>query len=69
MPKEQLFIIEDEKDISDLLEYNLSKEGYRVKQFSSGEAGLKAAHNEIPDLIILDLMLPGMDGLNVCKVR
>ena len=68
MPKELIFIIEDEKDIADLLEYNLAKEGYRIKQFSSGEAGLKAAQNDAPDLVILDLMLPGMDGLNVCKI-
>jgi two-component system phosphate regulon response regulator PhoB len=51
-----------------LVRYNLQKEGYRVTCVTSGEGGLKTARSEIPDLVLLDLMLPGMDGLEVCRV-
>lgn len=60
-------IIEDEKDIVKMLEYNLGKEGYRVISTRDGESALELARKEHPDLIILDLMLPGIDGLEVCK--
>ena len=50
-----------------MLEYNLKKEGFRTASAYDGEEGLEKAHSEHPDLIILDLMLPGMDGLEVCK--
>lgn len=68
MAKERLLLIEDDKDIQELLRYNLSKEGYQIVQAFTGEEGLKAARGKSPDLIILDLMLPGMDGLEVCKL-
>lgn len=68
MAKEQILIIEDEEDILELVRYNLSKEGYKVDGVISGEEGLKAAQKSNPDLVVLDLMLPGVDGLEVCRV-
>jgi len=65
--KEKVLIVEDEKDIVKMLEYNLKKEGYRILSVRDGEDALDTATRELPDLIILDLMLPGMDGLEVCK--
>jgi two-component system alkaline phosphatase synthesis response regulator PhoP len=67
MPKEHILVVEDEEDILELLRYNLAKEGYRVTGVVSGEEGLRAARSQPPDLIVLDLMLPGMDGLTVCR--
>lgn len=67
MLRYHILIIEDEADISELIRYNLEKEDYRVTTASSGEDGLKAAFPDCPDLIILDLMLPGLDGLEVCR--
>ncbi|OGL41719.1 MAG: DNA-binding response regulator [Candidatus Schekmanbacteria bacterium RBG_13_48_7] len=68
MSKESILIIEDESDILELTRYNLSKEGYNVTGAASGEDGLKLARINHPDLIILDLMLPGIDGLSACKL-
>jgi len=65
--KEKILIVEDEKDIVKMLEYNLKKEGFRTISAQDGEDALEYAIREHPDLIILDLMLPGMDGLEVCK--
>ncbi|MFA5090623.1 MAG: response regulator transcription factor [Candidatus Omnitrophota bacterium] len=65
--KEKILIVEDEKDIVKMLEYNLKKEGFRTLSVHDGEDALDSANRECPDLIILDLMLPGMDGLEVCK--
>ena len=67
MPKEHVLVVEDEEDILELLRYNLTKEGYRVTGVLSGEEGMRAARSQPPDLIILDLMLPGKDGLTVCR--
>lgn len=67
MAKEHLLVVEDEEDILELLRYNLAKEGYRVTGALSGEEALRAARSSPPDLIVLDLMLPGMDGLTVCR--
>jgi two-component system phosphate regulon response regulator PhoB len=67
MAKETIFVIEDEEDILEIVHYNLSKEGYVVCDFSNGEDGLKAVKAKVPDLVLLDLMLPGMDGLEVCR--
>jgi two-component system alkaline phosphatase synthesis response regulator PhoP len=67
MPKEQILVVEDEEDILELLRYNLAKEGYRVTGVVSGEEGLRAARSQPPDVMVLDLMLPGMDGLTVCR--
>ena len=68
MAKEHILVIEDEEDIQELVRYNLSKEGYRVALNASGEDGLKAARLTQPDLIVLDLMLPGIDGLEICRI-
>ena len=65
--KEKILIVEDEKDIIKMLDYNLKKEGFRVIDARDGEDALDLAMREHPDLILLDLMLPGMDGLEVCK--
>ncbi len=67
MPKEHILVVEDEEDILELLRYNLNKEGYRVTGVLSGEEALKAARSQPPNLILLDLMLPGIDGLTVCR--
>jgi DNA-binding response OmpR family regulator len=63
----RILIIEDEKDIVRLLKYNLEKEGYAALAAYDGEAGLELAKKEKPDLIILDLMLPKLDGMQVCR--
>ena len=68
MTGQQILVIEDEEDILEIITYNLTNEGYRVAGVTSGEDGLKAAKNAPPNLIVLDLMLPGIDGLEVCKI-
>ena len=68
MPKEKILIIEDEKDINELIQYNLEKEGYRVTAAYDGQGGLDAIKKEVPQLVILDLMLPEIDGLEVCRL-
>ncbi len=65
--KETILIIEDEKDIVKMLEYNLKKEGFKTLSAYDGEYALDLAVRKNPDLVILDLMLPGIDGLEVCK--
>jgi two-component system alkaline phosphatase synthesis response regulator PhoP len=67
MAKEHILVVEDEEDILELLRYNLAKEGFRVTGALSGEEAVRAARSTPPDLIVLDLMLPGMDGLTVCR--
>jgi two-component system alkaline phosphatase synthesis response regulator PhoP len=67
MTGSRILIIEDDSDIIELLEYNLTREGYRVEAARSGEDGLQRAQSSPPDLIILDLMLPGTNGLEVCR--
>ena len=65
--REKILIVEDERDIVRMLEYNLKKEGFRVVSASDGREALRRAEREHPDIIILDLMLPEIDGLEVCK--
>lgn len=67
MIKQTILIIEDEEDIRKLLAYNLQKEGYATLDSGDGADGLHIARSKQPDLILLDLMLPGMDGLSVCR--
>ena len=67
MPNEKILIVDDEEDILELLKYNLSREGYKVSCAASGEETLMAVRSGIPDLIVLDLMLPGIDGLDVAR--
>ncbi|MBN2420366.1 MAG: response regulator [Deltaproteobacteria bacterium] len=67
MQKEKILVVDDEEDILELVRYNLTREGYNVLCAASGEEGLNNAKSKLPDLIILDLMLPGMDGLDVAR--
>lgn len=67
MSKENILVIEDEEDILALVHYNLAKDGYVVTPVTTGEDGLKAVAGHLPDLILLDLMLPGVDGLEICR--
>ena len=62
-----ILIIEDEKDIVDLIEYHLRQSGFSVRKALDGPSGLEYAKKELPKLIILDLMLPGMDGKDICR--
>ncbi len=66
--KPTILIIEDEKDLSQLIAYNLESEGFRTKISNEGEEGYRKATKESPDLIILDLMLPKLGGIEVCKL-
>mgnify|MGYP006273380055 FL=1 len=62
-----VLIVEDDQDILNLLSFTIQNQGYRALQSRQGEEGLKMARTERPDIILLDLMLPGMDGITVCK--
>ena len=64
---ELVAIIEDEPDIIDLISLHLKKTGFRVEGFETGDGFLKFLHTKMPDLVILDLMLPDADGLEICK--
>lgn len=63
----EILIIEDEKDLVETLEYNLKKEGYEVAKAFDGLNGRKLAETKIPDLILLDVMLPGINGIDLCR--
>ena len=63
----RILIVEDEKNIVDILSFNLAKDGYETLEAYDGEAGLQLALEQNPDLILLDLMLPKMDGFDVCR--
>lgn len=68
--KHKILIVDDEPDILEILSYNLKKDGYHVLTASSGEDALKMAKSERPDLVVLDVMMPGIDGMEVCdKMR
>jgi len=67
MAKQTILLIEDEEDIVQVIEYGLEREGYAVCSEASGEEGIRKALEIQPDLILLDIMLPGMDGLEVCR--
>ncbi len=68
MARERILLIEDEPDIAEVLQYNLEKEGFQVELAGRGDAGLEAVRRESPDLILLDLMLPGLDGLEMTRL-
>ena len=68
MARELILVVEDDEDIQELIRYNLAQAGYRVAMAGSGEEGMKTARAKRPDLILLDIMLPGMDGLEVCRM-
>src|SRR5256884_3723454 len=63
----KILIVEDESDLIKLLKYNLEKEGFRVSYATDGSIALAEVRRDPPDLVILDLMLPGLDGLEVCR--
>ena len=67
MLKQSVLVVEDDDDIRELVSYNLLKEGYQVAGVACGEDALAAVAAKPPDLILLDLMLPGLDGLSVCR--
>lgn len=67
MSEVKITLIEDEEDIRQLLFYNLEKEGYSVSGYESGEKGLAAIKADPPDLVLLDMMLPGIGGMEVCR--
>ena len=67
MAKESILVVDDEREILELVKYNLAKEGYSVVCVETGEDALSAARLKLPDLVLLDLMLPGVDGLEVCR--
>jgi two-component system phosphate regulon response regulator PhoB len=67
MAKENILIVDDEEDVLELVRFNLEKNGFKTETATSGEDALAKAKSKLPDLIILDLMLPGIDGLEVCK--
>jgi len=67
MPKGTILVIDDERDLIELVRYNLEKEGFDVRGADDGETGLRMATDEKPDLVVVDLMLPGIDGLEVCR--
>jgi two-component system, OmpR family, phosphate regulon response regulator PhoB len=68
MARDRILLIEDEPDIAEVLEYNLQKEGFDVEVARRGDAGLEAIRREAPDLVLLDLMLPGIDGLELTRM-
>jgi two-component system phosphate regulon response regulator PhoB len=68
MAHENLLVVDDEEDILELVRYNLEREGFKISCVASGEDALKKARLDNPDLILLDLMLPGVDGLEVCNI-
>jgi DNA-binding response OmpR family regulator len=68
MAKSRILIVEDEPDIAEVLQFNLVKAGFEVEVESRGDNALAAVRRRPPDLIVLDLMLPGLDGLEVARV-
>ncbi|MFP3939369.1 MAG: response regulator [Thermoanaerobaculia bacterium] len=68
MSQQTVLIVEDDPDILELLQYNLQRDGFRTIVARTGEDGIRVASAEQPDLILLDLMLPGMQGLEVCRL-
>jgi two-component system alkaline phosphatase synthesis response regulator PhoP len=67
MSPTKIVVIEDEIDILEVIEYNLSREGFKVITATDGKAGLRKIIDEAPDLVLLDLMLPGVDGIDLCR--
>ena len=63
-----ILVVEDDPDIRELISFNLKNEGHQVFEAKNGESGIKKARKNLPDLILLDLMLPGIHGLDVCRI-
>lgn len=68
MNQEKILVVDDEEDILELVSYNLEKSGFRVARAETGEEALQRVSDNRPDLVILDLLLPGINGLDVCKI-
>lgn len=68
MSKQTILIVDDERDLLDLIEYNLKKEGFKVLKAENGEEGISKAKEHRPDLILLDIMMPKMDGLEAVEI-
>lgn len=66
--KNHILVVDDEKAILELIQFNLEQNGFKVTTVKTGESALKKARSVEPDLIVLDLMLPGIDGLDVCRI-
>lgn len=66
--KQTILVVDDEQDLLDLIEYNLKKEGFDVLKAEDGEEGIEVARESSPDLVLLDIMMPNMDGLEVVEV-
>lgn len=66
--KQTILVVDDEQDLLDLIEYNLKKEGFKVLKAEDGKEGIKVARKQNPDLVLLDIMMPKMDGLEVVEV-
>lgn len=67
MSKQTILVVEDERDIRELLEFNLNRDGFQALGVEAGDVALRKIKESTPDLVLLDLMLPGMDGLEVCR--
>jgi len=68
IPKKQILVVDDEEDILELVSFNLTKEGYQVICTTTGEKAIEIIRTQRPDLVVLDLMLPGINGLEVAKI-
>ena len=68
MPKQTILVVDDERDLLDLIEYNLKKEGFKVLKAENGEEGINKAKEHRPGLILLDIMMPKMDGLEAVEI-
>ena len=68
MSRQSVLVVEDEEDIMEVIRFNLEKEGYDVHQALSGEKALQVIENDLPSLVLLDLMLPGINGLDLCRI-
>lgn len=66
--KQTILVVEDDDTLSEMLEYNLAKQGYEVIVSKDGRSGINAARQHQPDLMVLDVMLPGIDGFEVCRI-
>ncbi|PKD42685.1 response regulator transcription factor [Rhodohalobacter barkolensis] len=67
MSKQTILVVDDEQDLLDLIEYNLKKEGYKVLKAENGQQGIEMAKEHHPNLVLLDIMMPKMDGIQVCE--
>lgn len=67
MKREKIVVVEDKRDILEVMGYNLGREGYRVVTATDGMEGLRLIRDEAPDVVLLDLMLPGLDGIEWCR--